>query len=97
MHFCYILYTPSADRFYTGSTSLLPDERLERHLKKYYGKMKFTSRYSDWELFHFIECKSKKQAMAIERHIKKMKSKTYIRNLKKYTEINEKLLMRFDS
>ena len=35
--------------------------------------------------------------MAIERHIKKMKSKTYIRNLKKYTEINEKLLMRFDS
>jgi putative endonuclease len=32
--------------------------------------------------------------MKIERHIKKMKSKKYIQNLKKYPEMVEKLLIK---
>ena len=96
-YFVYILYSPSGDRFYTGSTRIPVDERLERHLTHYYGSSKFTSRYSDWEVFHTITCKSYSQALAIEKHIKRMKSQTYIKNLKMYPKITENLLLKYDS
>ena len=97
MNYCYILYSPAYDTFYVGSTRLLAEERLERHLSSYYGSAKFTSRFNDWEIFHTIACNSFSQAMAIEKHIKKMKSKKYIRNFNLYPELSEKLLKRFDS
>ena len=49
----------------------------------------------DWEVYLKIECKSKEQALAIEKHIKKMKSKVYIQNLKKYSEMKFKLLEKY--
>ena len=85
------------DRYYTGSTKLLPDERLKNHVLEYYGKSKFTSKTKDWLLFYSIECQSKQQAQNIEKHIKSMKSKTYIRNLKVFPEITVKLLLRFSN
>ena len=45
----------------------------------------------DWNLFLIIDCESKSQALQIEKHIKKMKSKTYIENLAKYPEMVIKL------
>ena len=87
----YILYSKFADKFYIGYTTIQVEDRLERHLKKYYQN-KFTSTYSDWELFCEIECETNEQARKIEAHIKKMKSKVYINNLIKYPEIIEKLL-----
>ena len=96
MNYCYILYSPANDTFYVGSTRLPAEVRLERHLTGYSGPAKFTSRFSDWEMFHTITCSSFSQAMAIEKHIKKMKSKKYIRNFKSYPELSEKLLKRFD-
>jgi putative endonuclease len=42
-----------------------------------------------------LESTSENQARLIEKHIKKMKSKTYIHNLVKYPEIAEKLLLKF--
>ncbi len=92
MYYCYLLYSSILDRYYIGSTTLQPDERLVNHLTEYYGKSKFTSKVNDWILFYSIECHTKQQAQNIERHIKRMKSKTYIRNLKKYPEITVKLL-----
>jgi putative endonuclease len=97
MCFCYILHNPSTDTFYVGATRISKDERLERHLSKYYGNTKFTAKYNDWELFYSIHCDSYKQALAIETHIKKMKSKTYIKNLILYPEITDKLLAQYDS
>ncbi len=38
---------------------------------------------------------SKAQALAIEKHIKAMKSKIYIHNLKKYPEMIDKLLLKY--
>lgn len=38
----YILYSPKLTRFYTGVMTLSPDERLENHLEKKYGKENFT-------------------------------------------------------
>ncbi|MCD4790779.1 MAG: GIY-YIG nuclease family protein [Bacteroidales bacterium] len=95
MYYCYILYSPSKDTFYVGSTRLSTEQRLERHLSTYYGSMKFTSKFNDWELFHAIACQTFPQAMAIEKHIKKMKSKKYIRNFKLYPELSEKLFKRY--
>jgi len=89
-YYCYILFSSSLDRYYIGSTILEPKERLTRHLFSYYGNQKFTASAKDWEIFLEISCSSIEQARKIERHIKSMKSKIYINNLKKYPEMIEK-------
>jgi len=85
----YILYSEKLDRFYTGSC-LSFQFRLEEHLTKVYPGS-FTSNTADWKLFLLIEKLSYNKARAIEKHIKKMKSKVYIRNLVTYPQILEKL------
>jgi len=50
---------------------------------------------SDWKLFWSVECKSRTQALKIEKHIKKMRTRTFYQNLIKYQEMTEKLLQRF--
>ena len=91
MPHCYILFSKALNRFYTGSSILDPPERFERHLKKYYGVLKFTARAGDWQIFLIISCETIEQARSIENHIKRMKSSRYIRNLKIYPAILEKL------
>ena len=86
----YILYSKKADRFYIGFTTADLELRLERHLNHYYQN-KFTAAYDDWHVFLSICCTSEKQGLQIEKHIKKMKSSAYIKNLKSYPEIIEKL------
>jgi putative endonuclease len=58
---------------------------------------KFTAKADDWELFYTITCACKQQALAIEKHIKNMKSSKYIRNFLLYPEITEKLLKKYAS
>jgi putative endonuclease len=91
MPHCYILYSKSLNRFYTGSSILNPPERLEMHLEKYYGESKFTAKTVDWQIFLIISCETIEQARRIEKHIKRMKSSRYIRNLITYPAILEKL------
>ncbi len=95
MFYCYILYSTKLDRYYIGSTQLLPEQRLQQHLNQHYENNKFTANAHDWVLFFSISCMSIKQARQIERHIKAMKSKQYIRNLRKYPELSERLIIRF--
>ncbi|QSE99174.1 GIY-YIG nuclease family protein [Fulvivirga lutea] len=83
------------NKYYIGSTSLLPEERLEQHINKKYGNNKFIAKVYDWELYVVIECESKKQSIQIEKHIKRMKSRTYIANLVKYPEIIDKLKLKY--
>ena len=90
MNTVYILYSKKADRFYIGFSTVEIDLRLERHLNLYYQN-KFTATYDDWVVFLEINCTSEKQGFLVEKHIKKMKSSTYIKNLKLYPEIAEKL------
>ena len=90
----YILFSPSLHVFYTGVTTISVVDRLKGHNEKYYDN-KFTSRASDWEIYFTIECDCEEHARAIETHIKKMKSKIYIRNLKKYPSMSQELLSRF--
>ena len=49
---------------------------------------------SDWTLFYSLEVNNNTIARKIEAHIKKMKSKVYINNLKNYPEISEKLIQK---
>jgi len=67
MHQVYILYSEKLNRFYIGYTSNL-DLRLEFHLNDTQTR-KFTYKAEDWKLFHQIWCKTKHQALAIEKHI----------------------------
>ena len=93
--FVYILFSSSLDRFYIGSTRSSPEERLLKHNQKYYGNHKFTSIADDWILYHQIHCSGFSQARKIEDHLKKMKSKIFIKNLKKFPEISLRLLEKF--
>ncbi|MFC0264185.1 GIY-YIG nuclease family protein [Fontibacter flavus] len=45
--FVYILYSTKLDRFYTGITTLLVEERFENHLQKRFGKLNFTQKADD--------------------------------------------------
>ncbi len=91
-HWVYILQSEKIDRFYIGYTANL-DLRLGFHENA--DQRKFTYNADDWTIFLKIECQSKMQGVAIEKHIKSMKSKTYIVNLQKYPEMVSKLLQRF--
>ncbi|SDF99335.1 putative endonuclease [Pedobacter terrae] len=87
----YILFSKKLNRFYIGSCFDL-SKRLNGHLQGIY-KDSFTSKVTDWELFLHINDLAYQQARQIELHIKKMKSRTYIENLKKYEDIQTKLIM----
>ncbi len=96
-HICYILYSKKLDRYYTGYTTKTAEERVNRHISEYYGVTKFTHRAKDWVIFLEIGCEKACQAIKIESHIKRMKSKIYIENLKKYPEIIIKLKDKYSS
>jgi len=78
----YIIFSPNLNRYYTGTTKELLQSRIEKHNLNYYGSNHFTSRANDWKLFHSIKCENMLQALTIEKHIKRMKSRAYIENFK---------------
>jgi putative endonuclease len=75
MHYVYILHSEKINMFYIGYTSDI-STRLEFHNKA--APQKFTYNVDDWKLVFSFECETKLQALAAEKHIKKMKSKIYI-------------------
>jgi putative endonuclease len=89
----YILYSKSIDRYYTGSCENF-NTRLKQHLNKTFHNS-FTSKADDWEVYLLIENLNFNQARSIEKHIKAMKSRKYIQNLKKYPEMTAKFIKRF--
>ena len=85
--YVYILFSESLQKFYVGETQ---DLSLQQHREGFF-KNSFTAKTVDWSVFHNIKCESKSQSLKVERHIKRMKSSVYIRNLKKYKEIERNL------
>jgi len=90
----YILYSQSLDKYYIGSCIEVA-ERLDQHLSKFFPGA-FTSKANDWVIFFSLIDLSYKQARSIESHIKNMKSKKYIQNLKRYSEISQNLKNLYD-
>ena len=74
------------DAFYVGQTIDL-HKRVEEHNSKFYDNT-YTSKTNDWNLYFSIECDSRKQAILIESHIKRMKSRKYYESLKTYPNIS---------
>ena len=89
----YILYSAQINRYYTGSTDDVQRRLIEHNEGKYGGS--FTSKGMPWVLFLTIEGLSSAQAYGIESHIKRMKSRKYIENLKEHPTIIEKLNLVF--
>jgi putative endonuclease len=89
----YVLFSKKKNKFYIGSCKEL-NERIAQHKNKTFLNS-YTSYVDDWELFFSINELHFSQARDIEKHIKKMKSKRYINNLKIYPEIVVKLRARF--
>jgi putative endonuclease len=92
--FCYIIYSKSLDRYYVGYTSDFV-ERLSLHKNGHFGRKSYTYKTSDWEQYLLIPCETIDQAVFVEARIKKMKSRRYIENLKRYPEIIKKILKEF--
>ena len=89
---CYILYSKILNRYYVGATHENVEERLEKHNKHGYGKHRYTAVTNDWEIYLILETKDYSHAIRVERKIKSMKSRVYIENLKKYPELQQKVL-----
>ncbi len=90
--YCYIIFSPKLGRFYTGACREDLPGRILHHNTHLYGNHRFTAAASDWELFLAIPVKDYSHAIRLERLIKAMKSAKYIRNLKKYPELVEKIV-----
>ena len=94
MYCVYIIYSKSIDSYYIGETINIED-RIKQHNESFY-ETGYTKQSKDWILYYRIDCLSRSQARKIEAHIKSMKSKTYIQNLKKYPEICKKLKNKYN-
>ena len=93
MHYVYIIYSPSLDRFYTGETVDV-NARLAQHNTGHYQGAS-TSAATDWEIFLEVECRDRSHALQLERFIKKQKSSRFIRKLKDQPEVLESVMSRF--
>jgi putative endonuclease len=66
MYYVYVLRSLKDGRFYTGQTQDLKT-RLELHNS---GKMKYTGKFTPWELVYFETFDSRSEAMQRERFFK---------------------------
>ena len=76
--YCYILYSPSKDRYYVGHTCDTLQERLRKHNSHHKG---YTGTASDWKVVWSESFSSKEEAYAREREIKSWKSRKRIEQL----------------
>ena len=90
MHFLYVVYSPKADKYYTGESINVP-ARLELHNSHKYLKA-FTKAASDWEIRLIFKCETKKDAVYLERYIKRMKSRKFIKKIIDRPEILNEIL-----
>jgi putative endonuclease len=94
MTFCvYILFPKKLNGFYIGTSDDFQKRLIQHNSAK--DKSSHTYRGIPWEEFLVISHLNSSQAYAIEKKIKSMKSQVYIRNLKKYPEMIEKLKTSF--
>jgi putative endonuclease len=93
MHYVYIIYSQSADRYYIGETNNIK-ARIEQHNNGQF-KGSYTTIAKDWALYFKISCENIVIARKIEKHIKRMKSRKYLENLLLYKDISDKLLEKY--
>ncbi len=90
MHFLYIIYSPSADKYYTGETNDVP-ARLDLH-NSHKNIKAFTKAAYDWQVKLIFNCETKGEALYLERFVKKMKSRKFIHKVIEEPEILNDIL-----
>ena len=73
-YYVYIIYSEKLQKFYTGISEDL-QKRLDAHLK---GISDYTKKSSDWVLIWNIILPTKRDALRLERKIKKRGAKRYL-------------------
>ncbi|WP_422082407.1 GIY-YIG nuclease family protein [Ulvibacterium sp.] len=92
-HYVYVIQSLKDDSYYIGRTSNLK-KRLKFH-NSVELNTGITRLRKPWGYFYTLEVETSSLADKIEKHIKKMKSRKYILNLKKYPEISRKLIEKY--
>ncbi|MEY3678369.1 MAG: hypothetical protein RI924_510 [Bacteroidota bacterium] len=77
MYQVYILFSPSRNRYYIGSSSQLA-QRIQKHNTQHAG---FTGGSGDWVLKFAESFQTKEEALQREKQIKKWKSRVLIEKL----------------
>ena len=76
--FAYILFSNSAQRYYTGSCDNV-DKRLQRHNE---SRVPSTKHGVPWKLVWYKECENRSEARKLELKIKKRGAKRFLNDLK---------------
>ncbi|WP_029034194.1 GIY-YIG nuclease family protein [Salinimicrobium terrae] len=90
MHFLYIIYSPTTDKYFTGETNNVPT-RIELHNSHKRIKA-FTKAASDWEAKLIFKCTSKEEATYLKGLIKKKKNRKFIEEIIDHPELLADLL-----
>jgi len=92
MHYLYIIYSSSLNKYYVGETPNI-DIRLQQH-NNHYFKTNFTRSAGDWTLKLSYKCDNKKQAVFLEKFTKRMKSKVFIEKIIRNQNILSDILIK---
>jgi putative endonuclease len=93
MHYVCVIRSKQDGSFYVGET-LDITQRLRVHNSQELNKGK-TRLKIPWELFFVLETDNRTISIKIEKHIKRMKSRKYLEDLKKYPEIGQRLIEKY--
>ena len=93
MHYLYIIYSENLCKYYVGETPNV-ETRLIQH-NEHYFKTNFTKSANDWKVLLKYECENKKEALFLEKFIKKMKSKIFIEKIIVEPKILKDILQRY--
>jgi putative endonuclease len=89
-HYLYILFSASANRYYVGE-SQDPERRLGLYNQGVFQKA-FTKIAQDWELMLAHPCRSREEALKLERFVKRMKSRRFIEKVVEDPQILNRIL-----
>ena len=78
MFFVYVLYSPSANKFYVGYTSNLESRLLSHNLL---GTKDWTKRYRPWELVYTESYQTKSSALKREKELKTGVGREFIQKM----------------
>lgn len=90
MHFLYIIYSPTADKYFVSETDNVP-ERIELH-NSFKRLKSITGKPSDWTQKLIFECNSREEAVYLVKHIRKMKSRAFLEKVIAKPEILGEIL-----
>ena len=94
MHFVYIIYSKSVDKYYIGESEDVK-ARIKLHNQGLI-KSAFTRIAKDWKLVFKHKCKNRQEALFLERFINCMKSRKFIEKLISNPEICTDVLNKYN-